>query len=384
MVILTADAAPGCQSHAKGLRFMRIAYLGFKELAVRWRAVLAMGLTISLPILTFLLLNGYQTGLESRYEKIQENYLLVQQTGSMGEFYGSRLPASLSEKLSQQGISWMAAELHTITGTTPENAILLRGVQLKNYSIIEEYQMIEGRPLQPGDPPRLAMIGVKLAEQRNAYPGDSIQIRGRDFSVIGVFANGTYADYEAWISIEDAQTLMGWGSDVSVYIIPANENLKVGDSLPGGVSIVQKGESGQNLISEWKPLYRLLGIITATLGVAVAVALTNILWRLAWLRRRELAILQSIGFGRLSMLWYLFVQGLGITTIGFCLGVIEAIIVGSLIPLRTAGISIDAVIDLNVFLSSLILAGLITLAGSGIPAYWFSQQNLVQLMKVEG
>jgi hypothetical protein len=113
---------------------VRIAYLGFKELAVRWRAVLAMGMTISIPILMYLLLNGYQTGLETRYENIQENYLLAQETGSMGEFYGSRLPVSLREELLKRGISWVSAELHTITGTTPENAILVRGIEVGRYS----------------------------------------------------------------------------------------------------------------------------------------------------------------------------------------------------------------------------------------------------------
>jgi ABC-type antimicrobial peptide transport system permease subunit len=97
-----------------------------------------------------------------------------------------------------------------------------------------------------------------------------------------------------------------------------------------------------------------------------------------------LAILQSIGFGKLSLLWYLFVQGLGIVLIGFCLGVCEAFIVGAVLPLRTAGISIEAVFDFYVILASLGFAGLITLFGAGIPALWFSRQNLVQLMKVEG
>jgi len=363
---------------------MRITILGLKELIVRWKAVFAIGLTLSLPILTFLLLNGYQNDLESRYEKTFDNYLLVQETGSMGEFYGSRLPASLRNDLEKSGETQVSAELHTITGTSPENAILLRGIELENYSRIEEYQMVEGRPLQVGDPPRLAMIGIELAKQKGTYSGDLIEIRGRNFSVAGVFANGTYADYEAWISIADAQTLMGWGSDVSVYIIPANESLNAGDSLPGGVSVVQKGESGQDLISEWKPVLNLLGVITSTLGIAVAVALTNVLWRLAWLRRRELAILQSIGFGRLSLLWYLFTQGLGITIIGFSLGSIEAFILNKMIPIRTAGISIEAVIDLKVIFLSIGFAGLITLISAGIPAYWFSRQNLVKLMKVEG
>jgi putative ABC transport system permease protein len=363
---------------------VRIAYLGLKELASHWRDVLAMGLTISLPILSFLLLKGYQTGLEQRYENIQNDYLLVQETGSMGEFYGSRLSASLRQELLNQGESWAATEIHTITGTTPGDAILLRGIELDNYSRIEEYRMLEGRPLQQGDAPRLAMVGVKLAEERNAYPGGSIQIRGREFSVVGVFSNGTYEDYEAWISLEDAQTLMGWGSDVSVYIIPVGEKLKVGDSISGGISVVQKGESGKNLLSEWRPFFKLFGVITTTLGVAVAVALTNILWRMAWLRRRELAILQSIGYGQSSLMWYLLVQGLGITIIGFCLGVLEAFIVGALIPLRTAGITIETVYNLNEILSSLGLAGLFTIAGAGIPAYWFSRQNLVKLMRAEG
>jgi putative ABC transport system permease protein len=329
-------------------------------------------------------MEGYQTDVEIQYENIQKNFLLAQTTGSMGELNGSRLPASLKDILIKQGASWVAAESHSVTGTTPENAILLRGIELENYSRIEEYQIIEGRPLQTGDVPRLAMVGVKLAEQRNAYPGNTIQIRGRDFSVVGVFSNGTYADYEAWVSIEDAQALMGWGSDVSVYIIPSGEKLKVGDSLPGVVSIVQKGESGQDLIGEWKPFFKFLGVITATLGIAVTVVLTNVLWRLAWLRRSELAILQSIGYGRISLMWYLLVQGLGITIIGFSLGVLEAIIIGALMPMRTVGITINAVFDLKVILSSLGFAVLITLAGAGIPAYWFSRQNLVKLMRAEG
>ena len=162
------------------------------------------------------------------------------------------------------------------------------------------------------------------------------------------------------------------------------KGFKAGDSIPGGVSIVRKGESGQDLLGEFKSFFSLLRIITTTLGIAVTIALTNILWRLAWLRRRELAILQSIGFGKLSLLLYLFLQGLGITTIGFCLGLAEAIIIGGLISVQGEGISINAVFEFNVILSSLGFAGLITLAGSGIPAYWFSRQNLVKLMKVEG
>jgi len=331
-----------------------------------------------------LLINAYQTGLEIQFSMLHDNFLLAQEAGSMGELYGSRLPAELRSELQKSGSSQVAAELHTVTGTSPENAVLLRGIELENYAGIEEFQIIEGRPLQPGDPPRTAMVGIKLAEDRNAYSNDWLEIRGRDFLVVGVFANGTYADYEVWISIKDAQALLGWGTDVSTFIIPAGESLKAGDSLPGGVAIVKKGESGEDLVKEWRPFFNLFGVIAYALGVAMAMALASMIWRLAWLRRRELAILQSIGFGKLALFWYLFVQGLGITTIGFLLGVTEALVVSKLIPLQATGISTEAVFNFYVILSSLGFAGLITLVGSGFPAYWFSQKNLVELMKEEG
>jgi len=343
-----------------------------------------MGLTLSLPIMMFLVVNAYQTGLEIQFSTLHQNFLLAQEAGSMGELYGSRLPDELRTELQNAGISQVAAEVHTVTGTSPENAVLLRGIELENYSGIQEFQIIEGRPLQSGDLPRTAMVGIKLAEDRNTYSNDRLEIRGRDFLVVGVFSNGTYADYEVWISIKDAQDLLGWGTDVSTYIIPAGESLKAGDSLPGGVAIVKKGESGEDLVKEWRPFFNLFGVIAYALGVAMAMALASMIWRLAWLRRRELAILQSIGFGKLTLFLYLFVQGLGITAIGFLFGVTGAIVLSKLIPMQSTGISTEAVFNINVVLLSLGFAGLITFAGAGIPAYWFSRQNLVKLMKVDG
>ena len=301
----------------------------------------------------------------------------------MGEFYGSRLSSELRDLLGEKGASRVAGELHTITGSSPDNAILLRGIELDKYQSTEEYQILEGRPLLPGDIPRLAMVGVKLAEQKNAFPGETIEIRGRDFRVVGVFGNGTFADYEAWISLEDAQTLMGYGGDVSIYLIPAGEQFAAGDQLPGGIAIVQKGDSGQTLINEWRPFFRLFRKIIAILGISATVVLTNIIWRLTWLRKRDLAILQSIGFKRHSLLAYLAIQASGITAAGVSIGITGALAIGAVFQLRTAGITITAVFNLMVIAIGIAFAFLMALTGTLISAYWFSRQNLVQFMKAD-
>jgi ABC-type lipoprotein release transport system permease subunit len=274
-------------------------------------------------------------------------------------------------------------EIHAVVGTSPEDAVLLRGIQLEAYTRLEEFKIIAGRPLGPGDPPRLAMVGARLADERQVMPGGPIELRGRQFSVVGVFSTGTYADNEAWVSLADAQTLLGWGSDVSIFIIPDGESYHEGDSLPGGISVVRKGETGSVLNREWTPLLNLLALVITALGVAAAIALANILWRLAWLRRRDLAILQSVGFGKLAQAGYLFIQGLGITVLGLALGVAEALAVGGFNRLNAAGVIIRPLYDARIIAVSLVFTACLTLAGTALPAWRLSRKNLVMMMRAE-
>ncbi len=358
--------------------------LGLREAAIRWRSTLVMSLAISISLMAFLLLQAYHKDLTSKFDQMHKQLLVVQASGSMGEFYGSRLPASLGRELAAAGASLVVPQIHTIVGTSTENAVLLRGIPLEGYTRVEDFKMLDGRPLQAGDAPRLAMIGARLAETKGVLSGDSIQIRARAFTVAGVFVTETYADYEAWISIEDAQALLGWNDDVSVYVIPSGEALKEGDTLPGGASAVLKGQSGVNLIQEWEPLFNILGLVSTTLGIAAAVALANMLWRLAWLRRRDLAVLQSVGFRKLALAGYLWAQAAGITTFAFAMGLLETVCIGAVSQIKTAGISIHAAIEPEVVGASLIFAILISIASSGLPAWWLARLDLAALLRVEG
>ena len=362
---------------------MTIVRLGFRALLNHTRLALVMALTVGIPLMLYLTLDAYQAGLRLRYTDTYGDFLVVQVSGSLGEFYGSRMLASVGDGLRAAGASLVVPEIHTIVGTTTENAVLLRGIPLESYARVEEYQITAGRPLMAGDAPRLAMVGTRLAQERNLLPGDAIQVRGRDFQVVGIFDVSTYASNEVWIALEDAQSLLGWGSDVSVYVIPNGEAYKEGDVLPGGLSVVRKGDSASALLAEWDPFFRLLTHITGALGLAAAVALASILWRLAWLQRRELAILRSVGFSQRSLVGYLFAQGGLITLAGFLFGALGAGLLGQWTAVRTAGISIQAVFNFRVILTSLVFAGWISVAGASVPAWWLNRFNLSALLRSE-
>jgi ABC-type lipoprotein release transport system permease subunit len=359
-----------------------ILRFGLAELAARRRQILVMTLVVALPLLCYLLIDAYRAGLGSLYSDFNPAFLVVQTDGSMGVF-GSRLPARLRVDLAARGAHLIVPEIYTITGTTPEDATLLRGVALASYTQVEDFKIISGRPLQPNEPIRRAMIGVRLAEKLGLSPGDPINIRGRAFQVVGVFAVGTYADFEAWISLTDAQELLGWGSDVSTFVIRAGEGLAPGDQLTDGAVIVQKGASSASINEEWAPLFKLFKMISAALGIAAAVSLANLLWRLAWQHRRELAVLRSLGFGRRALAFYLLAQGIFITLLGFGIGVAGALGLGAVNEIRTAGISIHAVFNGQVILTSLVISLVIALAGSALPAWHMSRINLASLLHDE-
>ena len=357
--------------------------LGLSDLFSHRRLVLVMSLSIAIAFGMLAILELYRTGVADKYTELSPNLLLVHESQTLGEFYGSRLSSQVGEMLSRMGISMVVPEIHALTGTSARNAILLRGIDLQQYTRLESFSILSGRSLQPGDPPRLAMIGWRLAKSRNLMTGEEISLRGRNFIIVGIFQNGTYMDNQAWISLADAQALLGWGQDVSIYIVPDEGVLHEGELLPGGISVTRKGESLHFVAAQFQPVLDLLRNTVAALGIAVALALTNILWRLAWRRRGEMAILRTTGFTTLSLVAYLLAQAGGITLVGILLGSLFTwlFIIG--VKLAVPSFTIVPRLDPHTALTSLGWVGLLMLTGSLLPAWWLGHLNLAQLLHTE-
>ena len=357
--------------------------LGLSDLLSRPRLALAMSLLIAVAMGVFTTLEAYRTGMAAEFSRLAPNLLVVQETQSFGEIYGSRLSPQIGERLSIMGISLVVPEIHVVTGTSAQNATLIRGIDLQQYFLTETFSMVSGRSLRPGDPPRSAMIGTQLAANRNLRMGGLIALQGRNFNVMGVFQTGTYADNEAWISLEDAQSLLGWGQDVSTYIIPDEGILYEGDTPFKGVSVARKGEGVRFEASQWQPVIDLIGIVASAMGVATALAMINILWRSAWSRRREMAILRTTGFPTFALAGYLLVQATGVTLPGLLLGGGLTWMLTSGLQVAVPGFTLNPRLDAGSALTSLGWIGLMILAGSLLPAWWLSHLNLAQLLHSE-
>ncbi len=357
--------------------------LGLQDLASQRRLGMMMALVIAIAVGIFTVLSSYRTGLAAEFGRLAPNLLVVQESQSFGEIYGSRLPSQVGDRLAALGVSLLVPEIHEVTGTSIQNATLLRGVDLEQYTLVESFKLTSGQQLSQNSPPRTTMIGSRLAENQKVSPGSTITLRGRDFTVSGIFHTGTYMDNEAWVSLADAQSLLGWGQDVSIYIIPDEGILHEGESLPGGVSISRKGEGSQAIAYQYQAVIDLMGVIVTAMGAATALALTNVLWRLAWLRRREMAILRTTGFTALSLSGYLLIQALGVTLVGLLLGSLGALALTSFVRLVAFGFTIAPKLDASTVLLSLGWIGLVMVAGSLLPVWWVGRLNLAHLLHSE-
>ncbi len=360
--------------------FLFILRLGLHDLFSHRRLASIMAASIAIATAMYVFLAAYRTGLAKEFYEQTPNLLVVHDNQNVGDISGSRISSQVAEMLSRLGISMIIPEIRAVTGTSIQNATLLRGIDLEQYTRLENFSILSGRRLEPGDSSRLAMVGVLLAGRRDLKAGDRISLRGRDFTVAGIFQNGTYMDNQAWISLADAQVLLGWGQDVSVYIIPDEGILHEGDSLPGGLAVTHKGENLRLIEAQYQPMLNMWRVVSLALGMGASLTLANVLWRLAWQRRHELAILRTTGFPIPSLVGYLLIQSGSITILGILLGGLFTVVITTSLRLTVSSFTIVPRLEAGTLLAGLGWVGLIMLAGSLLPAWWLSHLNLARLL----
>lgn len=322
----------------------RVAVIGglaARDLRRRWRVMAALGLMVALTVLMLVLLDGYVHSVDVRFRSSQP-LLVVQQQSTVGEFAGSRIPASVGDDLRAMGLD-PVAEVHAVAGTSGSDAVLIAGVDPARYQALDPYHLLAGRHLRAGEGNRTAILGTVLADRFGAGPGDTVRLRGRDVEVVGVFELGTYLDDAALVPLADAQSLLGWGTDVSLYVVADDGTLRDGTVLAGGLVVASRGDIA--LVDEWGPLLDLLAAAVRLLAVGAVAVLALALWRLAWLHRIDLGVLRLLGFPNRLVTAYLAVQAAALVVVAVAVGALTAVLLAPSLARTTLAVTTMPVVD---------------------------------------
>lgn len=363
---------------------MRVAaWLALRDLSVHRRQAAALGAVFAIAVMAFVALGSYRQALGRDYGPARQDQLVIQETQSFGEFYGSRLSPDIEIVLEGLGVVEPVAEIHSIVGTSLEDVVLLKGVDLERYADLDPFVILDGRALQAGDSPRRAMLGRRLADRLEAVPGDTIQLRGRPFEVAGVFETGSYTENEAWIPLVGAQELLGWGQDVSLYVVEDDGRLAPGDEILGGVSVARRGELWSTFPQQWDDLMTVIQTVAQAIGVAAALSLAAMLWRLARRRQWQIAVLRSLGFGRLVFAIYLTVQGAFVAFAGGACGILGALALLRWMRPTLAGVSLRPQVTADLLITTGVWLGVLTVLSVVVPVWVMGRKRVAELMSTE-
>lgn len=184
------------------------------------------------------------------------------------------------------------------------------------------------------------VVGDGLAGQLHLHPGSTLRLGRRSFPVVGIYHSGvTYEDLGAIATLGDAQALAGrTGGEVTTIAVRLKPAISVdaakrdfARSYPGVSAISDPGEAiraGANTQLIGKAVLFIVVLALIIGGLAVA----NTMLGAVLERRRELALLSTIGWsaGQLGVL--VLGEALAVSAIGTGVGLALGVLASGLLP----------------------------------------------------
>jgi putative ABC transport system permease protein len=248
----------------------------------------------------------------------------------------SVLPLSLIPRLRAGSYVADAAPLQLAVGAVDSSpSAIVFGID-QNSFVGRRLVFTSGRAPAPGQ----AAVGDLLASALHLAPGGSIRLGHRTVRVSGVYHSGTaFQDQGVITTLAEAQRLAGRTSQevttIAVRVAPqvpvATAQRKVLRAFPGLEAISTPDEAlraGANsqLISKAVILIVVLALIIGALAVA------NTMLAAVLERRRELALLATIGWSAPQLAALVLGEAVAVSVIGTALGLLLGYLASGLLP----------------------------------------------------
>lgn len=281
-----------------------------------------------------------------------------------GADLSGRLPSVLMENI--EGISqalgatvFTAGDLQTTTGVDWD------GLDRMSGGIV----IFEGRPYEA---PYEALVDEMYSRQMDASVGDTIELMGHDFEVVGIVETGKMS--RVFIPLETMAELQGWGDRLSQIYLKLEDPARARDVIEQ-LRVMMPDRSVisvEDFLALTATSVRQMSSQFVNIIISIAVAIGFIVVMLAMYtaileRTREIGILKAIGGSKRFIGTIVLRETIAVTVVGILVGYCLSVVGQRLVALKYPLVPVLLLPDWMAGAAALTIVG--SIAGATYPAW---------------
>ncbi len=386
-------------------QILSITMLGLRSIPERLgpSLVIVVGLAGVVAVFTALLAMaaGFQSTLEAAG---RPDVALVLRGGSQAELnsgisreQGTIIKQAPGVAQGADGLPLASAEVIVIAelmkaGETTGSNITVRGVEPAAFTLRPKLRIVEGRAFTQGL--RELIVGQGVARQfEGVRLGETLRMRGSDWTVVGVFASGDAYESELWADVDVAQSTFnrqGY-SAVRLQLAGPGDLQTVNDALSADPRVNVDVETEQEYFSGQTEQFRksigaLAGVVTFIMALGAMFAALNTMYAAVGARAREIATLRAIGFRALPVVVSVMLESLILALAGGLLGALAAYVLFNNMAVSTLGANFTQVVFRFAVTPALVIDGLVIavvigMVGGLLPALRAARQPVTTALR---
>ncbi len=282
-----------------------------------------------------------------------------------------------------QHVTGLLLGIATMPGTP---YFLVFGIDPAGYGI-RHFAITEGERMRL---PREMLLGKVAAKSYKKHVGDTMQISGNAFRVVGIYETGIgYEDSSGVISLAEAQRVFKKPNQVSFYGIklkdPAQANVvrqQIESRMPQ-VTVSASSEFGEKMndMQSFRMMTNALSLISILVG---GVGMMNAMLMSVYERTREIGTLRALGWRRRRVVWMIVREAILLSILGGIAGIVVGIGLGALISMEPSmGGYLRGSYSLILLSQAMIVALVLGGIGALYPAWRASNLSPIEALRYE-
>ena len=382
-----------------------ITMLGLRSIPERLGPSLVIVVGIAGVVAVFTALLAMAAGFQSTLESAgRPDVALVLRGGSQAELNSgiSREQGTIIKQVpgvaqGPDGRPLASAEVVVIAelmkaGEKTGSNITVRGVEPPAFALRPQLRIVEGRTFSPGK--RELIVGQGVARQfEGVRLGETLRMRGSDWTIVGVFGSGDAYESELWADVEVAQSTFnrqGY-SAIRMQLAGAGDLRTLKDALLADPRVNVDVETEEQYFSGQTKQFRetigaLAGVVTFIMALGAMFAALNTMYAAVGARAREIATLRAIGFRGVPVVASIMLESLILALVGGLLGALAAYVLFNNMAVSTLGANFTQVVFRFAVTPTLVAYGLVIavvigMIGGFLPALRAARQPVTTALR---